>query len=297
MSSADGRPTWGVVLLTMGRRPAEMTRALESMRAQTGVALDIVVVGNGWNPTGLPEGVRAQHLPENLGIPAGRNAGVGLVEGEFIAFIDDDAWLLDDDFLLTCTRLFREDPGLGMMQARVTDPDHPGQEPRRWIPRMRKGDPRTTSAVFSVIEMVVVLPRAVFDAAGGWAGEYFYAHEGIELAWRVWDQGKRVEYRGDLRIGHPVMEPTRHEEYYYTNARNRVWLARRCLHWPFSWAYVASWTAVQIIRGRRDRAAMRTWWRGWRDGWRLPAWAGKRPRKLAWRTIWAMSKAGRPPLV
>lgn len=297
MTATDGVPTWGVVLLTMGRRPAEMTRALESMLAQTGVALDIVVVGNSWEPTGLPDGVRGHYLPENLGIPAGRNAGVPLVDGEFIAFIDDDAWLLDEDFLLTCTRRFAEDPGLGMMQARVIDPDHRGQEPRRWIPRMRKRDARTTSSVFSVIEMVVVLPRRVFDAAGGWAGEYFYAHEGIELAWRVWDQGMRVEYRGDLRIGHPVMEPTRHDEYYYMNARNRVWLARRCLHWPFSWAYVASWTTVQIIRGRRNRAAMRTWWRGWRDGWRLPGWVGQRPRKLRWRTIWAMCKAGRPPVV
>ena len=72
MTGADDRPTWGVVLLTMGTRPAEMTRALESMLAQAGVALDVVVVGNGWEPTGLPDGVRGHHLPENLGIPDGR---------------------------------------------------------------------------------------------------------------------------------------------------------------------------------------------------------------------------------
>ena len=297
MTGADDRPTWGVVLLTMGTRPAEMTRALESMLAQAGVALDVVVVGNGWEPTGLPDGVRGHHLPENLGIPAGRNAGVGLVEGEYIAFIDDDAWLLDDDFLLTCIRLFRDDPGLGMMQARVKDPDHPGEEPMRWVPRMRKGDPRRTSNVFSIVEMVVVLPRGVFDAVGGWAGEYFYAHEGIELAWRVWDLGLRVEYRGDLRIGHPVMEPTRHDDYFFKNARNRVWLARRCLHWPFSWAYVGSWTLVQLVR-TRDRAAMRTWWRGWLNGWTSRPWPeGGRPKKLRWRTLARMTRHGRLPVL
>lgn len=76
MTSADARPAWGVVLLTMGTRPVEMTRALESMLAQTGVDLDVVVVGNGWEPTGLRR--RARASPSGgLGRPAGRSAGVG----------------------------------------------------------------------------------------------------------------------------------------------------------------------------------------------------------------------------
>jgi hypothetical protein len=33
------------------------------------VDLDVVVVGNGWRPTDLPDGVKAKTLPENLGIP------------------------------------------------------------------------------------------------------------------------------------------------------------------------------------------------------------------------------------
>lgn len=45
-----------------------------------------------------------------------------------------------------------------------------------------------------------MLRRSVFDAAGGWPGTFFYAHEGIELAWRVWDQDMRTEYHGDLRL-------------------------------------------------------------------------------------------------
>ena len=68
----------------------------------------------------------------------------------------------------------------------------------RWVPRMRKGDPRRTSNVFSIVEMVVVLPRGVFDAVGGWAGEYFYAHEGIELAWAVQGDQPHAAMRGNL---------------------------------------------------------------------------------------------------
>ena len=48
----------GVVILTQGTRPADLARGIRSMQAQQGVALDIVVVGNGWEPEGLPDGVR-----------------------------------------------------------------------------------------------------------------------------------------------------------------------------------------------------------------------------------------------
>ena len=70
------RPRYGVVVLTMGNRPDDLDRGLRSLLAQRDVDLDVVVVGNGWQPTGLPDGVKAHGLPENVGIPAGRNAGV-----------------------------------------------------------------------------------------------------------------------------------------------------------------------------------------------------------------------------
>ncbi len=97
-------------------------------------------------------------------------------------------------------------------------------------------------------ETCLVMPRAIFDETGGWAGGFWYAHEGIELAWRVWDTGHHVWYAGDMRIGHPVVDPRRHEEFYRLNARNRVWLARRNLRWPFSWVYVSSWALLECMR-------------------------------------------------
>ena len=93
MTAPVDPPRFGVVVLTMGTRPDDLDRGLRSLLAQEGVVTDIVVVGNSWDPTGLPDGVRTLHLPENVGIPAGRNAGVPLVEGDLLFFLDDDAWL------------------------------------------------------------------------------------------------------------------------------------------------------------------------------------------------------------
>lgn len=291
--------TFGVVVLTMGKRKRKLDRALGSVLAQRGVDLDIVVVFNGKRPPArrLPPEVRTLHLAENVGIPAGRNAGVREVTGEFLLFLDDDSWLLDVGFLAECARRLRATPGLGMVQPRIVDPERRGDEPTRWIPRIRKGNPRSSSVAFSVAETVLVLRRAVFDATGGWPEPFFYAHEGIELAWRIWDTGYRVEYHGDLEVGHPVVDPARHDEYLRLNARNRVWLARRCLPWPFSWTYVLSWTAVQVAR-TRDSAELSTWFSGWRRGWREEPWPrGQRPPRVSWGTIARMTRHGRPPVI
>ncbi|KQP01526.1 glycosyltransferase family 2 protein [Leifsonia sp. Leaf264] len=286
-------PTVGVVVLTQGTRPDDLGRGIRSLLDQRGVQLDIVCVGNGWEPSGLPAGVKALALPENLGIPAGRNRGVAQVSGEYLFFLDDDASLPDLGFLAAAVAKLRADTSIGLIQPRVVDPSGI-TPPKRWIPRIRKGDAEHSSNVFSVWEGAVILPRAVFDATGGWAEPFFYAHEGIELAWRVWDQGKRTWYAGDLVANHPVITPTRHSYYYRLNARNRVWLARRNLPAAFVPLYVASWTGVQLLRSVRNRDGLAAWWGGWREGWRTDA--GER-RPLRWRTVWRMTLAGRPPVI
>lgn len=283
-----------VVVLTQGSRPHELAAALDSVLTQRGVCTDIVVVGNGWRPVDLPPGVRGVHLPINLGIPAGRNAGADQVAGDCLLFLDDDARLCGPNFLRTMLRMLDAEPRLGLVQPRVDATD--GSAPRRWIPRLRKGDPRRSTPVFSCWEGAVVVRRAAFDAAGRWAGEFGYAHEGIDLAFRLWDAGYRVVYAGDVAALHPPIDPRRHPEFDINNARNRVWIARRNLRWPLSWTYVATWTFVQIVRtlhaGELD--ALRPWLRGWWTGWRTDP--GTR-RPMRWSTVWTMTRHGRPPIV
>jgi GT2 family glycosyltransferase len=286
-------PTVGVVLLTQGTRPDDLRRGIRSLLAQRGVTLDIICVGNGWRPAGLPPEVRSLALPVNLGIPAGRNRGVSEVSGEYLFFLDDDASIPDPEFLITAVRKLRADPSIGLIQPRVADPTGVAS-PRRWVPRIRKGAATRSSNVFSVWEGAVILPRVVFDATGGWAEPFFYAHEGIELAWRVWDQGLRTWYAGDLVANHPVILQTRHADYYRLNARNRVWLARRNLPGLFVPLYVGAWTSIQLLRWARNGPALRAWFAGWREGWLNDP--GER-RPLSFRTVWRMTLAGRPPIV
>ena len=282
-----------MVSLTQGRRPDELRAGLASLLEQQGVDLDIVCVGNGAPSGDLPEGVRAMTLPVNVGIPAGRNRGAEAVSGEYVFFLDDDAALSSPTFLAEAVRMLVDAPDIGLLQPRVTDPTGVG-DPRRWTPRLRKGSPSASSDVFSVWEGAVLLPRPVFDACGGWGEPYFYAHEGIELAWRVWAQGKRVWYAGDLVAHHPAIDPARHSQYYRLNARNRVWLAKRNLPWPLVPVYVGAWTAVQVLRWARRPDRLRPWFQGFREGWATTP-PGR--ASMGWRTVARMTRAGRPPVL
>lgn len=285
-------PSFGVVVLTQGTRPDDLKRGLESLLSQRGVQTDIVVVGNGWTPVELPAGVHGLALPENLGIPAGRNAGVPQVCGEFLFFLDDDASLDGDDVLARMARGFAEQPDVGLIQPRVAAPDG-RPSPRRWTPRLRVGDPGRSSDVVAVWEGGVAIRRPVFEAGGGWPAEFWYAHEGIELAWRVWDAGYRVRYAGDIVVHHPVIAPTRHRTYYRLSGRNRVWLARRNLPLPVGIVYVGVWFVLTAVRLRRVEDAgqvLRGYWEGLTR-------AGGARRRIGWRTVWRMTRAGRPPII
>lgn len=286
------QPSWGCVVLTQGRRPVELQAGLASLLAQQGVDLDIVVVGNAWEPTGLPDGVRGIALAENIGIPAGRNAGVPQVAGDYLFFLDDDAQLRDVDTLTRLSALFEAQPDLGMVQPRVLDPDGL-PAPRRWTPRLRAGDPSRSSDVTAVWEGALGVRRELFERIGGWPDEFFYAHEGVDLAWAVWDAGARVRYAADLVALHPAIDPARHSQLYRLQARNRVFLARRRLPLPLAVLYLSVWAVLTPLRVR-SRIGVRDSLHGAIEG--LRADCGAR-RPMSWRTVLRMTRAGRPPVV
>lgn len=284
----------GAVVLSMGNRPRELASALDSLLAQVGVDLDVVLVGNGWEPVGLPAGVRVVHLPENVGIPEGRNVGAREVRGDILFFYDDDAVLPSQDVLSRLAQEFTADPSLAVAQPRGADPDGL-PAPRRWVPRLRTGDGGADVGGEVVVfwEGVCTIRREAFDQVGGWPGHFWYGHEGIDLAFRLVDAGWRLRYCPDVVVHHPATSPTRHAVFYRMNARNRVWVAKRNLPHPLSAIYVLDWVGITLLR-ERNREGLRTWFSGLAEGIRTDA-GPRRPMK--WRTVLRLTRAGRPPVV
>jgi GT2 family glycosyltransferase len=282
-----------VVVLTMGNRPVELKKAVDSALAQRGVEVEVILVGNGADvPGSWGDAVRVVRLPENVGIPAGRNRGVEASTGEVILFLDDDGWYESVDLGAYLRDRFTEDPRLGVVSFRVRDPEGgPGE--RRHVPRLRAGDPLRSSEVTTFLGGACAVRRAAFDASGGLPEDFFYAHEETDLAWQALNAGYHIVYDANCVMFHPAVAPTRHAMFYRLNARNRVWLARRNLPWPVGLTYLTVWIGMTVLRERK-LASLRPWFGGFREGWRKPA--GPR-RPIKWRTVWRMTRLGRPPII
>ncbi|RAJ69022.1 hypothetical protein K378_01911 [Streptomyces sp. Amel2xB2] len=290
-------PRLGAVVLTMGNRPEELRALLDSVAKQDGDAVEVVVVGNGAPLPALPEGVRTVELPENLGIPGGRNVGIEAfgpsgAEVDALLFLDDDGLLPDTGTAELVREAFAADPSLGIISFRIADPDT-GETQRRHVPRLRAADPMRSSRVTTFLGGANAVRTKVLAEVGGLPDEFFYAHEETDLAWRALDAGWSIDYRADMVLHHPTTAPSRHAVYHRMVARNRVWLARRNLPLPLVPVYLGVWLLLTLAR-RPSRPALRAWLGGFREGWAKPCGA-RRP--MRWRTVWRLTRLGRPPVI
>jgi GT2 family glycosyltransferase len=287
----------GAVIITMGNRPDELRDLLDSVTKQRGPAVQIAVVGNGSPLPELPEGVRTLELPENLGIPGGRNAGIELFgpggsDVDVLLFLDDDGLLPNEDTAELLREAFAADPGLGIVSFRIADPQT-GITQRRHVPRLRASDPLRSSRVTTFLGGASAVRSSVIQQVGALPEEFFYAHEETDLAWRALDAGWSIDYRADMVLFHPLTAPSRHAVYHRMVARNRVWLARRNLPWSLVPVYLGVWILLTLAR-RPSVPALRAWFGGFREGWSTPC-GPRRPMK--WHTVWRLTRLGRPPII
>ncbi|MCX4736116.1 glycosyltransferase family 2 protein [Streptomyces sp. NBC_01363] len=287
----------GAVVITMGNRPEELRALLDSVAVQDGDRIEVVVVGNGAPVPDVPAGVRSVELPENLGIPGGRNVGIEAfgpsgADVDALLFLDDDGLLPLTDTAELCRQAFEADPELGIISFRIADPDT-GVTQRRHVPRLRASDPMRSSRVTTFLGGANAVRTKVIAEIGPLPGQFFYAHEETDLAWRALDAGWMIDYRADMVLNHPTTAPSRHAVYHRMVARNRVWLARRNLPAPLVPVYLGVWLLLTLLR-KPSGPALKAWLGGFREGWSTPC-GTRRPMK--WRTVWRLTRLGRPPVI
>ncbi|MEV8413766.1 glycosyltransferase, partial [Streptomyces niveus] len=259
----------GAVIITMGNRPDDLRALIDSVAKQDGDPIDVVVVGNGAPVGDVPDGVRTIELPENLGIPGGRNVGIEAFgpsggDVDVLLFLDDDGLLPGTDTAELVREAFAADPVLGIVSFRIADPDT-GLTQRRHVPRLRASDPLRSSRVTTFLGGANAVRTKVLAEVGALPGDFFYAHEETDLAWRALDAGWMIDYRADMVLFHPTMPPSRHAVYHRMVARNRVWLARRNLPAPVVPVYLGVWILLTLAR-RPTVPALKAWFGGFREG-------------------------------
>jgi GT2 family glycosyltransferase len=282
-----------IVILTMGNRPAEVGRAIESTEPLRAAGAELIVVGNGADPPPVPAGVITLRLAENAGVAGGRNAGLRESTGDVVLFLDDDGWYPEPAALGEhVSARFAAEPRLAVLSFRVLDPE--GGAGARWhVPRLRVGDPARSSVVTTFAGGACAIRRSAFLEAGGLPDAFFFGHEETDLSWKLIELGYRIEYDGAAVMCHPPVKNARHATWYRSEARNRVWLARRNLPWPVALWYLADWVALTVLR-ERSGPALRAWFAGFADGWRQSP--GQR-QPISLGGMWRLTRAGRPPVI
>lgn len=195
-----------VVIVTYNRLD-DLRVAIASVRATEDMATtEIIVIDNGSND-GTRQALRAGELgplilyasPTNLYASAGRNVGIRIARGPWIAFLDSDAELLESRTLSRLAQIVETgatapSPVAAAAPAIYLD----AQRTRIWLLggyflRGRHADMermvRDHTAPDFISTCVSVWRRDVLERAGAFDPYYPYCFEDCDLSWRVREAG------------------------------------------------------------------------------------------------------------
>lgn len=225
-----------VSILTFRRRD-HLARSLNSVYALKNEFDEILVVDNAaekslaeWLESNFP-GVRYLPMESNAGCD-GRNAALRETRASVLITLDDDVELVSRDCLGTVREAFARDSDLACLNFQVLDPE--GRVlGREWCHPRPIGDASQEFETCFILEGACALRRDAVLEAGGYPANFFLGHEGLDLAYRLINRGKRILYSPAIQVKHHVASEQRpgwRVYYYYT--RNGLWIAYRFFSWP-----------------------------------------------------------------
>jgi glycosyltransferase involved in cell wall biosynthesis len=151
-----------------------------------------------------PHALIYARLGANRGPAGGRNVGIALAQGEFIAFTDSDC-IPDPAWLRAAVAAFSS-PGVGMVQGRT---EAAGNRPpffSHYIETLRlDGSFSTSNTIYrrKAIGDHWFDPACTYNSEGRPDSNYFW--EDVDLGWRVLADGWTARFAGDAIVRHEVI--------------------------------------------------------------------------------------------
>jgi N-acetylglucosaminyl-diphospho-decaprenol L-rhamnosyltransferase len=255
--------------------------------------IEIVVVDNA-SIDGFPAQAASAHASDarfrlianadNRGFGPACNQGAAAASGDALLFLNPDC-LIEPDTIAALRAVADADRSIGLVGTDVRTPEGtPARGNRRRDPTLRRafmamsGLSRfeSRSAALAGVEMpdavaatgvervdavsgaCMFVPRAVFDAVGGFDEAYFLHVEDLDLCRRIRDAGYAVAIANDVRVVHAQGSSSRHRRVFVAGHKRRgMWryftkydrsaqnLLLRAIVWTGLWArFVLSATAA-----------------------------------------------------
>jgi len=222
-----GNPSLSVVIVTRNRLD-KLKRCLDSVRQKMPFA-QVIVVDNGSNDGTVEylkkrSDITSLFLPKNIGVAAGRNAGIERTTGDFVMFLDDDAWIGE----LNMTHIvdyFSLKPKVALVAPRILYPDGRLQESIRRFPtlsfilrrglvsfhllRSTKGyekhlehDTTRMHLIDWAIGACLIIRRDVFQRIGLFDGKFFSVYDDVDFCLRLRKKDLTAIYWPDATVYH-----------------------------------------------------------------------------------------------
>lgn len=226
------RPDVTVVIVSYNTRALTVACVRSVFEKTRACKVEVIVVDND-SMDGSVEalrdafpGVRVIANNQNVGFATANNQGMAVAEGEWLLLLNSDTEL-HEDAISTSLAFARTQPSIGVVGCRLIGPDGAQQSslfrflslrelavnlfvPNRFM-RRRKAlgfsryagvDRDRVLDVDVVAGAFMLLPRAVYERAGGMDESFFMYGEEAEWCWRIRRQGFRVLYFPGAKISH-----------------------------------------------------------------------------------------------
>jgi len=197
------------VLVVTWNRKKDVLETVQSIYEQAYQNFEIIVVDNGSIDgtvdaiRSLQPDVRIVALDQNMGISAGRNAGIKISRGEIIFCLDSDA-NLEKSALTNLVHRFQADSEIGVINSKIVNAYTKELDggPGWAYSEEQKANQNMEFLSWSFSEGGAAIRRQVFDQVGLFWELLFFGCEGQELSLRVWDAGYKVLYYPESVVYH-----------------------------------------------------------------------------------------------
>jgi glycosyltransferase involved in cell wall biosynthesis len=273
---------FSLVLATISRT-VELERFLKSLEAQSHKDFELIVVDQNADSRLDPmlmtfsSSFPIRHLRCKPGLSVARNVGLKEIQGDFVAFPDDDCWY-PQNLLESIESFFAANPHWHGLSGRCTD-----EHGRASMGRFDKtaGEITFLNVWRRLTSFGLFLRTEAIDSCGGFdeslgvgSGTPWGAAEEMDFVLRCLQRGVRVYYDPRLTVYHPVTvhnydEKAVQRHLSYSKGMGRVLRLHRYPLWYVAWYLIRPlggammFAALNPKRARYHFAAFRGRLSGW----------------------------------
>lgn len=262
---------------------ADLARCVSDLLAQS-VPVEVIVVDNASDDGSLADllaDARLQRIdnPDNRGFAVACNQGAAQARADYLLFVNPDC-RLPVDAVERLLKHLQSNPELGLLGARLCDADgRPQAAAERRTPHpaiaikaalgLRQQleivpEPQTADTPLRYVEAtsgaLMLMPRQLFEALGGFDPGYVLHCEDLDLCRRVLAADRRIAIATDVSITHLKGTSSRHRPIWVEWQKHRgMWRYFR----KFDAATSPWWLQVLVAIGigaHFPLAALRAWW-------------------------------------